>query len=93
MINNQEQKLDEKREQFKRLPLMKKDRDRLFQELKNREQKALDKIRAETTQKRNSVRALIPYTSWNKCLQHKAAQGNEVALSILRSKKEIESIH
>lgn len=49
----------------------------------------MDKIRAETARKRDSVRALIPYTTWNKCLQHKAALGNEVALSILRSKKEV----
>lgn len=82
-------KWGEKRERLKRVPMMKKDRDRLFLELKSREQKELEIIRAETSQKRNAVRALIPYTTWNKCLQHKAALGNEVALSILRSKKEI----
>ena len=82
-------KWDEKREHFRRVPMMKRDRDRLFLELKKKEQEDLDIIRAETNQKRNTVRALIPYTTWNKCLQHKAVLGNEVALSILRSKKEV----
>lgn len=48
----------------------------------------MDKIPAETARKRDTVRALIPYTTWNQCLQHKAALGNEVALAILRSKTE-----
>ena len=79
----------EKREHFKRIPMMKKDRDQLYLELKKREQDELEKIRSETSRKRDTVRALIPYTSWNKCLQHKAALGNEVALAILRSKKDV----
>jgi hypothetical protein len=80
-------KWEQKREQFRRVPMLKRDRDRLYLELKKREQDDLDRIRAETAKKRDSVRALIPYSTWNKCLQHKAALGNEVALSILRSKK------
>ncbi len=82
-------KWEQKCEKFKHVPMMKRDRDRLNLELKSREQEELDKIRAETSRKRDSVRALIPYTTWNKCLQHKAALGDEVALSILRSKKEV----
>jgi hypothetical protein len=82
-------KWEQKREQFKHIPMMKRDRDSLFLELKSREQEDLDKIRTNTAEKRNKVRVLIPYTTWNKCLQHKAAQGNEVALSILRSKKQL----
>jgi len=34
------------------------------------------------------VRRDIPFTSWNGFLQHKAEQGNETALAILRSKQE-----
>ena len=81
-------KWEEKREHFRRVPMMKRDRDRLYLELKKREQEDLDAIRSETARKRDTVRALMPYSTWNKCLQHKAALGNEVALSILRSKKE-----
>jgi hypothetical protein len=83
------QKWAAKREHFKRLPMMKRDRDSLYLELKKRERKDLEKIRAETAKRRNSVRALMPYTTWSKCLQHKAALGNETALAILRSKKEV----
>jgi hypothetical protein len=54
-----------------------------------REREDLDKIRANTAQKCDTVRALVPYTGWNKCLQHKTAFGNEAALAILRSKKEL----
>ena len=81
-------KWEEKREHFRRVPMMKRDRDRLYLELKKREQDDLDIIRAETARKRDTVRALMPYTTWKKCLQHKAILGNEIALSILRSKKE-----
>jgi len=83
------EKWEEQREKFRRVPMMKRDRDRLYLELKKREQDDLDKIRAETSRKRDTVRVLMPYTTWNKCLQHKAALGNEVALAILRSKKEV----
>jgi len=82
-------KWDEQREKFKKIPMMKKDRDRLYLELKKREQEDLDKIRADTSRERDTVRALMPYTTWNKCLQHKASLGDEVALAILRSKKEV----
>jgi len=82
------EKWERQREKFRRVPMMKRDRERLYLELKKREQDDLDKIRAETARKRDTIRALMPYTTWNKCLQHKAALGNEVALSILRSKKE-----
>jgi len=81
-------KWEEQRGKFKKVPMMKKERDRLYLELKEREQAGLEKIRAETSRKRDTVRALIPYTTWNQCLQHKAAQGNEVALAVLRSKTE-----
>jgi len=81
-------KWEQQREKFRRVPMMKRDRDRFYLELKKREQDDLDKIRAETSRQRDSVRTLMPYTTWNKCLQHKAALGNEVALAVLRSKKE-----
>ena len=81
-------KWNQQREKFRRVPMLKRDRDRLYLELKEREQAGLEKIRTETSRKRDTVRALLPYTTWSQCLQHKAAQGNEVALAVLRSKTE-----
>jgi len=37
---------------------------------------------------RQAVRRDIPFTSWSGFLQHEAAQGNETALAVLRSKGE-----
>jgi flagellar hook protein FlgE len=62
-------------------------RQQLLLEIKIKEQEEIVKNRAELSTKRQGIREEIPYTSWAKCLQHKAAQGNEVALAILRSKK------
>ncbi len=78
-----------KRQEIKRLPMMKIDRQRLELSIKKREQDELGQMRAQMADARNKVRADIPYTSWGKCLQHKAALGDETALAILRSKKEV----
>ena len=82
-------KWTKKRQAIKKMPLLRHDRQRLQDEIKRRERAELDQLRTATVQKRNVIRTEIPYTTWNKCLQHKAAQGNETALSILRSKKEL----
>jgi len=79
---------DEQRERIRRVPMMKHHRDQLLLEFKMKEQDDLDTIRVETSRKRNTVRALLPYTTWIQCLQYKAGQGNEVALAVLRSKTE-----
>lgn len=79
----------EKRRAIRKIPLLRHDRERLREEIRRREIAELDQLRAENARKRNAVRETIPYTSWNQCLQHKAARGNETALAILRSKKEL----
>jgi len=79
----------EKRQAIRKIPLLRRDRERLREEIRRRELAELDQLRAETSRKRDAVRAAIPYTSWSKCLQHKAVQGNEIALAILRSKEKI----
>lgn len=78
-----------KRETLTSIPMLRHDRQKLMLRLKQREQGELLKMRAEMADKRNKIRAEIPYTSWTKCLQHKAALGDETALAILRSKKEL----
>lgn len=78
-----------KRQAIKALPMLRHDRQRVLLKLKEREKADLQRMRTATAEKRNQVRVEFPYTSWTKCLQHKAALGNETALAILRSKKEV----
>lgn len=80
------QKWNDHRKSLQNRPMMYEHRQRLLLEMKIKEQEEMVGNRAELAEKRQTIREAIPYTSWNKCLQHKAAQGNEVALAILRSK-------
>ena len=80
---------DKRRQAVEQLPMLKHDRQRIRLEIKQREQAELDKLRSDISARRNAVRAELPYTTWTKYLQHKAAQGDETALAILRSKKTI----
>lgn len=89
LYNECKGKWAKKRLAIQKTPLLRHDRERLQQEIKTRERTELDQLRADTAKKRETIRAEVPYTSWNKCLQHKAAQGNETALAILRSKNEL----
>jgi len=80
---------DKKRRAVEKIPMLKHDRRRIRLELKKRERDELAAIRAEVATRRTAIREEIPYTTWAKCLQHHAAQGNETALAILRSRKEM----
>ena len=71
-----------------RFAMTRADRDRLIYRLKTRQREEVAEIRAALAERRKAIRAAVPYTTWNKCLQHKAGQGDETALAILRSKKE-----
>lgn len=64
-------KWTKKRQAIKKMPLLRHDRQRLQDEIKRRERAELDQLRAVTVQKRNAIRAEIPYTTWNKCLLHR----------------------
>ncbi len=81
------QKWNEKRKIVQKYHMTYAHRQQLLLEMKIKEQEEIIANRGELAKKRQSIREAIPYTSWSKCLQHKAAQGNEVALAILRSKK------
>lgn len=67
--------------------LTKTDKNKLIAHAKLKEQEALEKMRVELAGKRKEVRKKIPFTTWNSFLKHKAVEGNELALAILRSKK------
>ena len=77
------------RRAVERIPMLKRDRQRVRLELKKREQLELEKLRSETAVRRTSIRTEMPYTTWIKYLQHKASLGDETALAILRSKRDV----
>lgn len=77
-----------KRQELERKNIAKKNLRRLLQLARKHEAEALAKARLDFQEPRNTVRQDIPFTSWNAFLQQKADQGNEVALAVLRSRKE-----
>lgn len=86
-FNSNKNKWAEKRKIISGYAMLPAARQRLLQEIKAREDSELIDSRLSLAEKRKAVREAIPYTSWTKFLQHKAALGNETALEVLRSKK------
>ena len=76
-----------KRREFERMGIDKRNRRRLIQVARKHEAEALATARSTFQKPREEVRQAVPFTSWNGFLQHKAEQGNEVALAVLRSRK------
>lgn len=77
-----------KRREFERMGIDKRNRRRLIQVARKHEAEALATARSTFQKPREEVRQAVPFTSWNGFLQHKAEQGNEVALAVLRSRKD-----
>ena len=77
-----------KKDQIKKIPMLSADRQRVLNSLKMRELDELQKLKERTNGELKSVREKMPYTTWVKFLQHKAGQGNETALAVLRSKRQ-----
>lgn len=77
-----------KRRKIETSGISKRNRRNLLTLTRKHEAEALAKNRLEAQQQREAVRREIPYTSWQAFLQHEAEQGNEIALAILRSRKE-----
>ncbi|MDL2316323.1 relaxase/mobilization nuclease domain-containing protein [Desulfovibrio sp. OttesenSCG-928-A18] len=78
-----------KRQELERKNIAKKNLRRLLQIARKHEAEALAIARLSFQEPRRAVRQEIPFTSWNGFLQYKAGQGNEIALAVLRSRKEI----
>lgn len=78
------------KEKIKRMPMLRHDRRRVTEKIRKKENDAIKQIRDESSLKHEEVRKELPFTTWVKFLQHRAAQGNETALAILRSKNEPE---
>lgn len=77
-----------KRREFERMGIDKRNRRRLIQVARKHEAEALATARSTFQKPREEVRQAVPFTSWNGFLQHKAEQGNEAALAVLRSRKD-----
>ena len=75
----------EKRRELERKNIAKKNLRRLLQLARKHEAEALARAKLSFQEPRQAVRRDIPFTSWNGFLQHKAEQGNETALAVLRS--------
>ncbi len=75
-----------KRRELERKNIAKKNLRRLLQIARKHEAEALAAARIAFQEPRNVVRQDIPFTSWNGFLQHKAEQGDEIALAVLRSR-------
>lgn len=69
------------------LPMLRKHRQKLMKDFKAKKQRELDALRRDMKAKREAIRQRFPYHCWSQFLQSEAAQGNETALAILRSKK------
>lgn len=80
-------KWDAKRQELKRRNIAKKNLYRLLQLTRKYEAEERAQAKLSFQKSRTAVRQDIPFTSWNGFLQHKAEQGNEIALAILRSRK------
>ena len=77
-----------KRRELERLNIAKKNRRSLLQLARKHEAEETAKARLSFQSSREAIRGEIPFASWNSFLQHKANQGSETALAILRSKLE-----
>jgi len=74
-----------KRRELERKNIAKKNLRRLLQLARKHEAEAFAKARLSFQKPRSAVRREVPFISWNGFLQHKAEQGNEIALAVLRS--------
>jgi hypothetical protein len=86
-FNCSKEKWETKKKAIAKYAMLPEHRQQLLEATKAREDADLVKNRITLAEKRKAIREATPYTSWTKFLQHKAAQGDEKALEVLRSKK------
>jgi hypothetical protein len=73
---------------IKHTPMLRQHRKEAQAKFADKKKAELAVFRNQIKQSKDDVRNRYPFTAWNNFLQHKARQGNETALTILRSKKE-----
>ena len=77
-----------KRREIENMGIHKRNRRNLLALARKREKEAIAKAKLALLPEREAVRQEIPYTSWQDFLKLEAGGGNEVALAVLRSRKE-----
>jgi hypothetical protein len=70
------------------MDIAKRNRRNLVALARKHEAEAIARARLALQPEREAVRRDIPFSSWSGFLRHEAAQGNETALAVLRSKGE-----
>ena len=87
-LNSIKEKWAAKRREIEKMNIAKRNRRNLLHLARKHEAEELAKAKLQFQAPREAVRQEIPFTSWNGFLRHKAEQGNETALAVLRSFKE-----
>lgn len=77
-----------KRRELESLNIAKKNRRNLLQLARKHEAEETAAARLPHQAPREAIRGEVPFWSWNGFLRHKAEQGNETALAVLRSRQE-----
>lgn len=77
-----------KRREIEGMSIAKRNRHNLLTLARKHEKKAIFKAKLALLPEPEAVRREIPYTSWQDFLKLEAGNGNEVALAVLRSRKE-----
>ena len=77
-----------KRLKIENMGIHKHNRRNLLALARKHEKKAIAKAKLALLPEREAVRQEIPYTSWQDFLKLEAGNGNEVALAVLRSRRE-----
>lgn len=81
-------KWEAKRREIENMGIHKRNRRNLLALARKHEKEAIAKAKLALLPEREAVRREIPYTSWQDFLKLEAGNGNEVALAVLRSRKE-----
>jgi len=75
-------------QEITRQPMLKAHRQKVMMSFKERKRKDFDVLRQTMKDKKSEVKKRYPYSNWSQFLQSEARRGNEMALAILRSKKD-----
>ena len=78
----------ERRREIENMNIHKRNRRNLLALAKKHEAEAIAKAKLKLLPEREVIRQKIPYTSWQDFLKLEAGNGNEIALAVLRSRKE-----
>ena len=82
------QQWEAKRREIENMGIHKRNRRNLLAVARKHEKEAIAKAKLALLPEREAVREEIPYTAWQDFLKLEAGNGNEVALAVLRSRKD-----